>query len=484
VKVCCGILTRGSLPLRIQWRDRAGVSPDFPRTNLDSLDWQRLRFEPAGMLRFRMNALGIVAIGTGEGKTLVALGLTRLLSRMGYGVAPFKVGPDYLDASLYAHACGSRARNLDLYLDGEARVRSELHRAIRRESAIVIEGMMGLFDGDDLGETSSAHILAQNDVPAIVVIDGWRMSQSAAAVLAGCAAIAPHVRIAGAILNRCGGESHEHAVRTACERAGFRLLATLPYDAEFSMPERHLGLDVSKLGGIEPMLDRVADVLRAQIDVREFFGEPHLATRATKTAREGPVIAYADDEALSFTYPQTLDALAANANLVPFSPLRDSTLPPGAHGVWLGGGYPELHAEQLAENGSMRAALRDAVESGIPVYAECGGMMLLSRGIETQDGIYPMAGALRIDVSIVQPRLVIGYRDLVADANNVLEEQGERFRAYEFHYASAKSEERPAYRGDGDRGARRANTLAGFIHRRFFEGDPSICRFIERCASS
>ena len=431
-----------------------------------------------------MGALGIVAIGTGEGKTLVALGLARLLSRSGYTVAPFKVGPDYLDASLYAHACGARARNLDLYLDGPRRVHSELQRARDLKSAIVIEGMMGLFDGDDSGETSTAHMLAQNYVPAVVVIDGWRMSQTAAAVLAGCAAIAPHMRIVGAIMNRCGGGAHERAVRAACERAGFRLLATLPYDAEFVMPERHLGLDVSKLGGIAPMLDRVASALQEQIDVREFFGEPITTQVAPSRASEGPVIAYADDEALSFTYPQTLDALAAIAKPQPFSPLRDAALPQGTRGVWLGGGYPEVYAAQLAQNDSMRAALRDAVEGGMPVYAECGGMMLLARSIETREGTYPMAGALRIDVSIAQPKLVIGYRELTSDADNVLDEQGEHFRAYEFHYASAKSEEPLAYCGDGDRGALRGNTLASFIHRRFFEGDPSICRFIERCVSS
>ena len=426
-----------------------------------------------------MNGLGIVAIGTGEGKTLVALGLSRALARAGYTVAPFKVGPDYLDASLYRHACGLRARNLDLFLDGAKRVRAELRAA--NGCAIVIEGMMGLFDGDDRGETSTAHILSQSDIPAIVVIDGWRMSQSAAAVLAGCAAIAPHVRIAGAVLNRAGSEAHERAVRAACERAGFRLLATLPYDSTFVMPERHLGLDTSKLTDIAPMLDRVADRLLEHIDLREFFGEPRdVSTNATRA--DGPVIAYADDEALSFTYPQTIDALAAIARPVPFSPLRDRALPQGTRGVWLGGGYPESYAEQLASNDSMRAQLRDCVRNGMPVYAECGGMMLLAREIRTADGTYPMAGALKIDVSIATPRLVIGYRELEAASANVMDESNAAFRGYEFHYATAENHEPAAYRGDGDRGALVGNTLASFIHRRFFEGDASTCRFIERCA--
>lgn len=429
-----------------------------------------------------MNALGIVAIGTGEGKTLVALGLCRALAHNGYGVAPFKVGPDYLDASLYAHACGKRARNLDLYLDGATRVQGEITCANTRGDAIVVEGMMGLFDGDDSGETSTAHILAQNNIGAVVVIDGWRMSQSAAAVLAGCAAVAPHVKIVGAILNRCGGEAHERAVRSACERAGFRLLAMLPYDAGFVMPERHLGINVNALTNMEPMLDRVAHALMEQIDLREFFGEPAARVERSKKIASGPVVAYADDRALSFTYPQTLEALADGARPVPFSPLRDAALPQGTRGVWLGGGYPESYAAELAANVSMRTSLRDAVESGVPVYAECGGMMVLARSMETPDGRFPMAGALRIDVSIAEPRLVIGYRDLHASSRSVLDEAGEGFRGYEFHYAQAESEEEAAYEGGGDRGAVLGNTLASFTHRRFFSGDATICRFIERCA--
>jgi cobyrinic acid a,c-diamide synthase len=150
--------------------------------------------------------------------------------------------------------------------------------------------------------------------------------------------------------------------------------------------------------------------------------------------------------------------------------------------VWLGGGYPESYAAELAGNTAMRSALRDAVNSGAPVYAECGGMMLLARSMETSEGTFPMAGALRIDVSIAKPRLVIGYRESVARATNVMDDASESFRGYEFHYAKAESEEEAAYDGGGDRGALRGNTLASFIHRRFFPGDATICKFVERCS--
>jgi cobyrinic acid a,c-diamide synthase len=424
-------------------------------------------------------AVGVSAIGTGEGKTLVALGLSRALARAGYAVAPFKVGPDYLDAQLYVHACGQRARNLDLWLDGRERVSDELDRAAARRAVGVIEGMMGLFDGDDRGETSSAHVFSERRVPVIIVVDGWRMSQSAAAVALGCAHASPRVEVLGVVLNRCAGESHERAVRSACEREGIPLLATLPYDARFVMPERHLGINVPAVCGLSDTLDLVADLLTEQLPLAALFGEPQHTSAVQDPSHTGPIVAYADDDALSFTYPQTLDALADIANAVPFSPLRDRTLPPGTAAIWLGGGYPEAHAERLSSNTSLLAELRDAAASGVPVYAECGGMMLLAKTLESPEGQFPMAGVLDIDVSIAQPRLVIGYREMAADGNSVLDRDGDAIRGYEFHYASARYAEAAAYRGKSDPGARRGRTLAAFIHRRFHPGDQTLCRFID-----
>lgn len=424
-------------------------------------------------------ALAVTAAGTGEGKTLVALGLVRALHRSGFAVAPFKVGPDYLDARLYEHACGRRARTIDLWLDGIERVRAELSNATRSGAAAVIEGMMGLFDGDEEGETSTAHILAQNTIPALLVVDGWRMSQSAAAIALGCATLDPRVRIAGVVLNRSAGGSHARAVRRACERAGFPLIAELPYDARFVMPERHLGINVDALEGLSSTLDVVADALCEQFDLERYFGHPIVSSETTPVAHNGPRVAYADDAALSFTYPQTLEALRRIAEPVPFSPLHDAALPPGTRAIWLGGGYPECHAERLSQNVSLLAELRDACAAGIPVYAECGGMMLLARTLETAEGSHRMASALAIEVSIAAPRLTIGYRDMSARDANVLDASGDPFRGYEFHYARARSDEAPAYAGQGDPGSRRGNVLASFVHRRFHEGDRTLWRFIE-----
>jgi cobyrinic acid a,c-diamide synthase len=425
------------------------------------------------------SAIGISAIGTGEGKTLVALGLSRALVRAGYAVSPFKSGPDYLDAQLYVHACGARARNLDLWLDGRERVKRELDRARKRGTIAVIEGMMGLFDGDDLGETSSAHIFSENRVPVILVVDGWRMSQSAAAVALGCVHASPRVDVLGVVLNRCAGESQERAVRRACEREGIRLLAALPYDTSFVMPERHLGINVTAVAGLSDVLDRVADLLDTQLSYDSLFGPPRPEAEVTPARSKGPIVAYADDEALSFTYPQTLDALAQLATVVPFSPLHDDHLPEGTSALWLGGGYPEAYSERLSSNASLLREIRDAATNGVPVYAECGGMMLLAKTMETPQGRFPMAGVLDVEVSIAQPRLVIGYRSMTATGANVLDRNGDQIRGYEFHYASARYAEEPAYGGGTDPGARRGRTLAAFVHRRFHEGDETLCRFID-----
>jgi cobyrinic acid a,c-diamide synthase len=431
-----------------------------------------------------VNGIAVAALGTGEGKTLVGLGLARALQRSGYTVAPIKSGPDYIDARLYEAACGVRARNVDLWLDGPARVAEAFARERERGAAVVLEGMMGLFDGDDEGQSSTAHLCALAELPVVLVVDGWRMSQSAAAAALGAAAMTPRVRIAGVVLNRCGGEAHARAVRAACEAHGVRLLATLPFDAAWSLPERALGLDVRAMHPQSAMLDAVADALLAQLDLREWFGVSAPVAPQRDEPANGPVIAYADDDALWFTYPQTLDALrAAGAHPVPFSPLHDTALPPRTAALWLGGGYPETHAAALSANEAMRAAVADAANAGVPIYAECGGLMYLLDAIETREGTYRMAGVLRGRSSIAQPRLTIGYRMLRATRDSLFDRAGDEVRGYEFHYASAAVEEARAYEGAGDGGAWRERLLAGFVHRRFFPGDAASCRFVESLSS-
>lgn len=426
--------------------------------------------------------LVIGAVATGEGKTLAGLALAALFARRGVPVQPFKIGPDYIDARLYESVCGRAARNVDLWLDGPQKVRSHVD-GVSRGSFALLEGMMGLFDGDDSGETSTAHVAAILNAPVVLVIDLWRMSQSAAAIALGCAQMYPRVEIAGVILNRAGGAAHENAVREAFRRTGTEVIAVLPHRTDWVIPERHLGLDRDRTSRVAEIASSVADVLEPQIDPAFFLfaagdsqPQAHSAGRTT--------IAVADDPALWFVYPETIEALErAGARAVSFSPLRDEAIPDGARGLWLGGGYPESHAAQLAQNEPMRRSIASAVAGGIPVYAECGGMMYLADEIETEGGVFPMCGVLRGRTSIARPKMHIGYRRARALHDSVFDNAGDEIRAYEFHYASESLAEEPAYAIDDVRaGAWRPRALASFLHRHFLAGDPAIERFVERCA--
>ncbi|HET9393216.1 MAG TPA: cobyrinate a,c-diamide synthase [Candidatus Rubrimentiphilum sp.] len=430
--------------------------------------------------------LVVAAAGTGEGKTLVGLALAALLARRGIPVQPFKIGPDYIDARLYENVCGRAARNVDLWLDGAERVRS--HVGATAGSVALLEGMMGLFDGDTMGDTSTAHVAALLDAPVLLVIDLWRMSQSAAAIALGCSQMLPRVHIAGVILNRVGGAAHESAVRRAFTAIGVPVVAVLPNRIEWKIPERHLGLDLERVQGVATIAEDVADVLADQIDP-VFFPQPREQVpgpgeRLTTRRGPSPRIAVADDSALWFTYPETIEALEhAGAQIARFSVLRDSNLPAGAHGLWLGGGYPESHVGELAANEAMRRSIASAIDAGLPVYAECGGMMYLAGELETHDGVFPMCGALRGRTSIAQPRLHIGYRRAQALHDSVCDERGDDLKAYEFHYASESLSEEAAYSLEDSRtGAWRPHVLASFLHRHFLAGDAAVERFVAQCA--
>jgi len=435
------------------------------------------------------SAFLVSAPGTGQGKTLVATALCAALARSGRTVQAYKVGPDYIDASFYQRVCGRPAYNIDLWLDGEEGVMRHVRRTHGGAQALVFEGMMGLFDGDDEGATSTARIAALLDVPVVLVLDLWTCSQTAAAVALGCLQFDPRLRIAGVVLNRVGGENHERAVRRACAQAGVRVLAAIPHDRAFNAGERNLGLDPHDVQQRAAAVERLAEYLSEEFPLDEFC--PRDAVRASVDDQPAPQaveervpVAVAHDEAFWFTYAETADALrAAGVEPVSFSPLRDRALPAGARGLWIGGGYPELHAARLEANGAMRGEIAAAIASGMPTYAECGGMMYLAERLKTSEDCYTMVGALRGSTSMVQPRLRIGYRRARTLAPTPLDELERSLRGYEFHYASSHLHEAPAYRFEsgGRDGAHRAHLLAAFLHRHFLPGDAAIARFASAC---
>ncbi|NNC29584.1 cobyrinate a,c-diamide synthase [Longimicrobium terrae] len=442
--------------------------------------------------------LVIAAAGTGQGKTTVAAAIMALLTERGFCVAPFKAGPDYIDPAHHRAAAGRPGRSLDAWLLPPDTLRALFRRATAGRNAAdvaVIEGMMGLFDGrgaDDEGST--AHVARLLRAPVIAVIDVWTMGRTAAAVAHGLNTLAPDLPLAGVILNRCAGAGHFALCRDAVVQAGVPVLGWLPADDAIRLPERHLGLTTA---AERPMdIARLRDLASPTIDVDAIlqiarsagalprFDDPLPPPVAQTRAR----IAVARDVAFDFYYEDNLDLLReAGAELVPFSPLADDSLP-DADALYLGGGYPELHAAALAANAPMLDAIRAFAASGRPVYAECGGLMYLAEWLVDADGArHAMAGV--IPGTSAMGGLTIGYREARALADSPVAQSGWMVRGHEFHHSTlAAPSIRPAYRLDN--GAVDGfvsidgNILASYLHLHFGADPRMAARFVERAVAA
>ena len=399
----------------------------------------------------------VAAAHSGAGKTTAALALVLGLRARGLRVQPFKVGPDYLDASLLTWAAGGRTcRNLDAWMLPEAHLLELFHRACRGADVAVVEGVMGLFDGrsGETDEASTAHVARLLAAPVALVVDARASARTAGAVALGLATLDPSLRVAGAILNRVAGPAHLEACLAGLRAAGVAPLGRLRLEKGAELPGRYLGLVSAaertpsrsaaralRAAGGDLDLDAV---LRAAGGAAPPAVEPRLFPARRRRARTA--IAVARDAAFSFYYQDSLDLLEAwGAELVPFSPLADAEVPPGAGGVYLGGGYPELHAADLAANAAMARSLRTARRRGAAVLAECGGAMYAGAGIEDAEGRrHRMAGLWPTWTTMRGRRLVIGYRDVRAGSASFLHPL--RARAHEFHYSR---ERRPARVADG-----------------------------------
>ena len=336
----------------------------------------------------------VSAIASGQGKTTVTAALARRALRAGRRVRVFKTGPDFLDPTMLARACGAPVETLDLWMVGEARCRALLAEASREADLVLIEGVMGLYDGNP----SSADLARAFDVPVLAVLDASAMAQTAGALACGLRDYGP-VRLAGVIANRIA--SPGHAAMVAQAMRGIALLGTLPRQ-EQSLPERHLGLVLpAEVPDLDARLDALADSLTLdatawnQIARAPISAAPDSAS-ATPALLAGRVVAIAHDAAFAFVYPANIACLRAlGAQLAWFSPLADEALPSGADAAWLPGGYPELHAPTLSRARRWQASMREAHARGLPLWAECGGMMALCDELhDTGGGAWPMAGLL------------------------------------------------------------------------------------------
>ena len=390
--------------------------------------------------------LVIAAPRSSSGKTTITLGLLRAFKRRGVAVRGLKCGPDYIDPAFHQAASELPSLNLDAWAmspDLIARLASDTASGAK---LTLCEGLMGLFDGVPAPEGrsgSSADIAAAAGWPVLLGIDVSGQSQSAGAIVKGCATFDPRITIAGVILNKVGSERHRRLVTEAIGRTGIPVLGSVPRDAEASLPERHLGLvQAEETTGLEAILDKMADLVEAHVDLESIMQAARVPTLIGNHSGlalnpPGQRIALARDAAFSFMYPHHLAGWKkAGAEIVPFSPLADDAPPSDCDVCWLPGGYPELHAEHLSKAQSFMAGLREFAGTK-PVHGECGGYMTLGDSLVDAAGIeWPMAGLLGVKTSFAKRKMMLGYRDVILEGDGPLGAKGTRLRGHEFHYAT------------------------------------------------
>ncbi|MBL6958288.1 MAG: cobyrinate a,c-diamide synthase [Rhodospirillales bacterium] len=393
----------------------------------------------------------IAAPSSGSGKTVLTLGLLRYLASSGVQVASAKAGPDYIDPAFHAAATGRACLNLDPWAMGDGSLNRAVAQLGRDAEIIVCEGVMGLFDGATIDSGSTADLSARTGWPVVLVIDSLAQGASAAAVLRGFASHRPDVPVAGVIFNRVAGDKHAGIVTDATRQAlpEIPVLGCLPRTQGLSLPDRHLGLvQAVEHPDLEGFIDKAAGLVAQHVDVaalkalaRPWEGQAE-AEGGPAITPPGQKIAVARDQAFAFCYPLTLDGWRrAGAELSFFSPLENEAPVPNADAVYLPGGYPELHAGRLAGNQGFLDGLRTAAGGGAAIFGECGGYMVLGRGLVDATGTrHAMAGLLPLETSFAERQLHLGYRRAVLGADTAVGTTGEAYRGHEFHYATILDE--------------------------------------------
>ncbi|UPG86145.1 cobyrinate a,c-diamide synthase [Luteibacter aegosomatis] len=407
-------------------------------------------------------ALLVSAPASGQGKTSVTAALARAHARQGRRVRVFKTGPDFLDPMILERASGVPVYQLDAWMGGENDVRRRLYEAAGEADLILVEGVMGLFDGSP----SSADLAVRFGLPVLAVIDGSAMAQTFGALAHGLATYRDDLRVRGVLANRIGSDYHASLLRESL-RDGIDWYGALPRDEAMSLPERHLGLvAAAELPDLDVCLDALADALLARsalpLPPPVTFEAP--ADEAITVRLDGRRIAIARDAAFAFVYPANLDVLRrAGAEPVFFSPLAGDPLPP-CDAVWLPGGYPELHLDILAARPDLRDALREHVDAGLPLLAECGGLLYALDRLTDREGRGAAMAGLLPGHAAMQPRMAALGMQAVDLPEGTL-------RGHSFHYARAEVDGEPLARAFNPNGGptaeavyRRGRMTASFVH--------------------
>lgn len=417
----------------------------------------------------------LVVAGThsGVGKTTVATGLMAALRASGRRVGAAKVGPDFIDPGYHAVATGRPSRNLDIWMTGAATIAPLAARAADGCDVLIVEGVMGLFDGAGDGTPSStADVAALLDAPVLLVVDAAAMSQSVAAVVHGYRTFDRRLRIAGVVLNRVGSPGHEQLLRDALAPLGVPVAGVLRRDDRLGWRDRHLGLipvaeQRDQVGAsVEALAGQVAAAFDLALVERLAAAAPPMTAPDLPGPRHiGPArIAVAGGPAFSFSYPDNLEALQqAGAELVPVDPATDRRLPAGCHGLIAGGGFPEVYAAELAANLALLRDVGEQVRHGLAVWAECGGLLWLC---ERLDG-HPMAGVVPASAALTD-RLTLGYRTAVTRVDSPIGPAGTTVRGHEFHYSGTDPPgdalDLTGRHGSGGGGFADRRMLASYLH--------------------
>ena len=430
--------------------------------------------------------LVIAGLSGDSGKTIVSLSLIYALNRKGLSVSVFKKGPDYIDSAWLAMAAGHVCRNLDTYMVEPDTVFGTFAHNASDSDISIIEGNRGLFDGKDLDGTHSTAGLAKLlQAPVVLVINTTKATRTLAAIVSGCISFDPDVRIAGVILNKVAGKRHQQIITESIEKyCNIPVLGSIPKLGmdDTLIPGRHLGLITpSEFDSNNTFSERMTEIAENYLDLDRLLEISRTASPIDVPAKitkcktgSSAKIGYFKDNIFTFYYPENLEALKrCGAELVPISSVGDKHLP-DIDGLYIGGGFPEVQAERLAENKAMLKSVYDSACDGLPIYAECGGLIYLSRSITWNEKTYPMAGVFPIDLKMNKKPVGHGYSEMRIDRENPYFAAGLVIRGHEFHYSSLITPIKnltscmSVCTGTGIGGGRDGliynNTLAAFVH--------------------
>lgn len=447
-----------------------------------------------------MNRFVLAGTGSGVGKTTFTIGIMRALMKRGLVVQGFKCGPDYIDPTYHTAVTKRPSRNIDSFMMAHDVVRDIVARASNDADVSIIEGVMGFYDGKSplSNEGSAAHISELTNSPVILIVNAASMARSVAAIVKGFQQLDENANIVGVIANQLGSKSHFEIVKTAIEaECGVPVIGYLQKGAVPTLPSRHLGLvPAIERGDLNTYFDELAQAIEETVDLDQLLA----ITKAQQIHVESSIfeqrmdttpvhIAVAKDAAFNFYYEENLELLRAyGATLHFFSPLQNEPVPSEAQGLYIGGGFPEEFAQQLALNERSKQSIRTVIEQGIPTLAECGGFMYLTESITNRASeTFPMLGVIPGHVKMQDKLAALGYREITGVEDNFLINETEQAKGHEFHYSVYDGiGDAPAYMSKGrfrtqQEGYLSGNLVAGYTHFHFASNPQLVQNWLQKC---